>query len=126
MQLLETISIKITRLTYCAAFITRNFLNMETLSCTLTSPELKLRKTTVLAYLKQQVLEKTALPNGYVFQFSGSNAMLDTLVEFIKTERASCSFFSFRLTAGSADGFSTLRITGPDGAKQFIEEELGL
>lgn len=96
------------------------------LSCKLTTPELRQRKETVIASLKQQVLEKKALPDGYAYCFAGTDLMLDELNEFIKTERLCCSFFTFQLTIGSDPNATWLTITGPEGVKAFIETELNL
>ena len=68
------------------------------ISCTLTNPELKRRKATVIASLKAQLIEKKELKDGYAFKFAGNDKMVDELAEFIKTERECCSFFTFNLS----------------------------
>ena len=94
------------------------------LSCKLTTPELQKRKTTVIASLRKQVIEKKELPNGYSYKFTGTDSLLDELMEFIKTERLCCDFFDFSLsTTGNATS-TFLTITGPAGAKDFIKTEL--
>lgn len=98
--------------------------NPGELSCKLTSPELQERKNTVIASLRKQVVEKNELADGYSFKFNGSDAMLDELTEFIKTERQCCDFFSFTLHATDEKSFMVLDITGPEGAKEFIVTEL--
>ncbi len=96
------------------------------LTCKLSSPELKKRKETILASLRKQVLEKKELSNGYAFKFSGSDAMIDELHAFIKTERQCCDFFTFTLSISGDKGEAWLELTGVDGAKDFVTEELGL
>jgi hypothetical protein len=100
--------------------------NNTALSCRLTTPELQKRKETVIASLKKQVLEKKELPDGYAFKFEGSDQLLDELTEFIKSERACCSFFTFGIIV-NGDGKATwLNLTGPNGTKEMITSELGL
>lgn len=94
------------------------------LACALTSPELQKRKTTVIESLKKQVLEKTELPDGFHFTFPATDAMLDELNEFVKTERKCCPFFTFMITVKGEQCF--LELSGPEGAKEFIVQELGL
>lgn len=96
------------------------------LSCTLTSQELRERKRTILTALRQQVMEKKELEDGYAFKFSGTDTMLDFLLEFVKTERACCSFFDFHLYINGNKGEILLELTGPEGVKTFITTELAL
>ncbi len=96
------------------------------LVCRLSSPELQERKATVLASLKKKVLEKRELENGYAFRFSGSDEMVDELTEFVKTERTCCGFFTFNLSVSGDASEAWLELTGPEGAKDFVTEELEL
>ncbi len=97
---------------------------MNDLTCKLTSPELRQRKTTVVASLKNQVIQKEDLDNGYRYQFAASDRLTDELISFIKTEKQCCSFFEFSITFQEHDTWLT--ISGPAGAKNFIDEELEL
>lgn len=97
----------------------------EQMSCKLTSPELQKRKETVIASLKQQVLEKKELSNGYAFKFKGTDNVLDELTEFIKTERECCDFFTFAISVSGDKSEAWLELTGADGVKDFITTELG-
>lgn len=96
------------------------------LTCNLTTPELRKRKETVLKKLKTKVLERKELEAGYAFKFSGTNKTLDELLEFIKTERACCSFFTFGLDISGDKSSVWLKLTGPENTKEFIARELGL
>lgn len=96
------------------------------IACTLTSPELRERKETVLASLKAQVIEKKELRNGFAFKFLGTDEVLDELSEFIKTERQCCTFFTFNLSISGDKSEAWLELMGPRGAKEFISSELGL
>ncbi|MCW3075600.1 MAG: family channel protein [Bacteroidetes bacterium] len=94
--------------------------------CKLSSNELRIRKETVLAGLKKQLLAKEELPNGFAFKFPGTDQIMDELTSFVKSERACCSFFTFEISAGGNGKDIWLKLTGPKGAKEMIEAELGL
>ena len=95
-----------------------------TYSCKLTTPELQERKATVLASLRNKMLEKKELINGYAFRFNGSDEMIDELAAFIKTERACCDFFTFQISVAGNESSCWLEITGDTGVKEFIVNEL--
>lgn len=97
----------------------------ETLACKLTSPELRKRKEEVIAVLKQKVLERKELADGYNYSFDGSDDMLDTIASFIKSERLCCPFFEFKMVVSPNNAIS-LEISGPEGVKEFIVNELGM
>ena len=94
------------------------------LSCKLTTPELQDRKETILKQLREQVIIKKELEHGYAFKFLGTDKVLDQLSEFIKTERACCDFFIFGLSISGDKSEIWLELTGPKGAKDFIDMEL--
>ncbi|MBZ4192548.1 hypothetical protein [Niabella beijingensis] len=98
----------------------------QIMACKLTSQEMQRRKMTVIERLKKQVIKKRALKNGYAYQFKGSDAVVDELTEFIKTERLCCDFFDFELKIAGNAAVAWLAITGPRGVKDFINTELGL
>lgn len=94
--------------------------------CKLTTPELQKRKETVIASLKQQIIEMKELRKGFAFKFLGTDKVIDELTEFIKTERACCDFFNFGLSFSGDKNEAWLEITGAVGAKEFIRSELGM
>lgn len=96
----------------------------KAIACKLTSSELQQRKATVIASLKRQLVTKEALPKGYRYQFKGTDALLDELLDFVKTERLCCDFFQFTLEITGDASDAWLSITGPEGTKTFIETEL--
>ena len=96
------------------------------LTCKLMPEELRQRKETVLQSLKSKLLDRRELPNGYAFKFPGNDEVVDELIEFIKTERECCDFFVFTLSVSGDKSESWLHMTGVEGAKDFITEELGL
>ena len=82
------------------------------------------RKETVIAGLKNQVIEKKELKNGYAYQFKGSDSVISELSEFVKTERLCCDFFDFTLRIKGDKTSAWLEISGPEGTKKFIKSEL--
>lgn len=94
--------------------------------CKLTSPELRKRKETVIADLKKLIIQKEELENGYAYKFPGTDQILDTLMEFVKAERACCNFFTYHLAISGDKKEVWLQLTGSDKAKDFIVSELEL
>jgi hypothetical protein len=94
------------------------------LSCKLPTPELRKRKTEVLTSLKSKMTGRAELDNGFQYSFAGSDEILEEILQFIITERACCSFFTFQVLVNDEDSPIALQITGPEGAKQFIVSEL--
>jgi hypothetical protein len=91
--------------------------------CKLTSPELQHRKANIIQQLKVLELSRENVLNGYRFKFTASDIVLDQLFDFVKTERVCCEFFTFSMLI--EDEFVWLTITGPEGAKEFLEREMG-
>jgi hypothetical protein len=96
------------------------------LTCKLATPELRARKATDIANLKKLVLLTRELKNGFAYRFPGSDSMVDELATFVKTERACCDFFRFNISISGNQAETWLKITGPQGAKDFIKTELEL
>jgi hypothetical protein len=96
------------------------------ITCKLTTPELQERKRTIIASLKSRVLERTEVENGLRFKFKGDDETLELLTSFVKTERLCCDFFTFSITVGGVESDLWLELSGPEGAKEFIKEEIGL
>jgi hypothetical protein len=96
------------------------------LKCKLTSPELQKRKETVLEDLKNSILEKKELYNGYSFKFNGDDETMNKLIVFIQSERSCCDFFTFNLKVSGNKSALWLDITGSAEAKKFITDEMGL
>ncbi len=92
--------------------------------CKLTTPEFQQRKATVIQSLKNQLLEKKELKNGFAYKFSGSDNIVAELNDFIKTERECCDFFVFNLSVKEDKSEAWLQITGPKGVKEFMQSEL--
>lgn len=69
----------------------------------------------------QQVRE---LENGYEFQFAGETDLIVTLAEFISLEKLCCPFLNFVMEVEREGGPVRLRLTGREGVKAFVREEI--
>ena len=74
--------------------------------------------------LKSAKLTSSELPDGFAFEFPSDAKTFATLSEWIGNERLCCPFFEFDIHVGDTSAPLVLRITGPDGVKQFIRAEL--
>jgi hypothetical protein len=72
----------------------------------------------------QAVEEIIELPNGFELRFPSSE--FSPMAEFVGRERLCCPFIAFRLEVPPERGSLSLRMTGADGARDFIRAELGL
>lgn len=97
----------------------------KTLSCKLTSSALRERKATVISSLRKKLAIKKDIPGGFEYIFPGSDEIIDELVDFIKSERQCCNFFQFNLNISGDTNEVRLSITGPEGSRRFLENELG-
>jgi hypothetical protein len=93
------------------------------LTCKLTSPELQKRRSTVIAELKTLIQSRQMLTDGLAFTLPSDDKVLDKLIDFVKSERLCCEFFSYRLIIDA--GHATLEIRGPEDTIEFLEHEVG-
>jgi hypothetical protein len=93
-------------------------------ACSLSEADLARREQALAETLFANVRSVVALVDGYVFEFPEETVAVDQLVEFIGFERRCCPFFTFELSFAPANGPITLRMRGPVGAKEVIEQML--
>jgi hypothetical protein len=75
--------------------------------------------------LFRAVAEILELPDGYAFRLAGEQDLLVKTAEFISLERLCCPFLGFALVVEPEGGPAWLRLTGREGVKAFIREEVG-
>jgi hypothetical protein len=75
--------------------------------------------------LFSSVLEIEELPDGYAFSLAGEADTLVEAAEFVSLERLCCPFLGFALEVEPEGGPVRLRLTGREGVKAFIREEVG-
>jgi len=69
--------------------------------------------------------EARELEDGYAFRHSSEADVLVALAEYVALERLCCPFFDFAIEVGHGEGEVWLRMTGPEGAKQILEDAMG-
>ena len=73
----------------------------------------------LLSYFK----EKRELSDGYEFCIDGPHA-IEKAAEFISLEKLCCPFLGFAIEVEPEGGSVWLRLTGREGVKDFIREEI--
>lgn len=91
------------------------------IACTLPNMELAQRKEEIADNIWAGVTGRTEMQNGYEFTFPGTDEWAERLLHFVKSERQCCRFFLFEIAFAPDEGPITLRLSGADGTKQFIE-----
>jgi hypothetical protein len=89
--------------------------------CSLSDAEKRKREATLLARFKSGVAAFEELSQGYSFRLPGGEEWLALIAELMIAERECCPFLTFQLTAAPQMGALTVRITGPDGTKEFLK-----
>lgn len=89
--------------------------------CNLSDPDLAARSDEVRRHLFASAVERKELEAGYAFRFPGDDTWKAKIEEFAATERRCCSFLRIELAYEPGLGPIWLRLTGPDGTKQFVE-----
>lgn len=64
------------------------------------------------------------LPDGYEFQLGDDPNAIIKLAEFVTFEKVCCPFLNFAIEVEAEDGPVTLRLTGREGVKAFVREEI--
>lgn len=70
------------------------------------------------------VTEILELPDGYAFRLPGETQTLLNAAEFISLEKLCCPFLGLALEVEPEGGSVWLRLTGREGVKAFIREEV--
>jgi hypothetical protein len=96
-------------------------------ACDMTAIPADLRAThqrLIRRLMSDAVEEVKELPDGFAFRFPSDE--YDALTEFVGRERLCCPFLTFTLEVAPDHRPLLLRITGSEGAKDFIRSELRL
>src|SRR3712207_1333813 len=84
------------------------------------------RQRAVLEEFRTKVRAVEELPDGYSFRLAPEPYMLQLIAELISFESRCCGFLDFRLEVLRGGSSVTLSLTGGEGAKDFLREELHL
>ena len=74
--------------------------------------------------LFSRIEETRELSNGYEFRFAHGPDVLKRLAEFVSLEKLCCPFLRFEIEVEAENGPVWLRLTGREGVKEFIHEEV--
>ena len=89
------------------------------------SAEERRRLTTHIApLLKESRREVEELEDGYEIRFLDGRQVLPLVAEWLSMEGRCCPFFNLSMWLPANDGPLTVRITGDEGVKTFILDEL--
>jgi len=100
--------------------------NQSPLACDMTAIPAEQRPVHLSASrgLFSQIRETTDLSDGYEFRFDNDPDVIRRLAEFVALEKLCCPFLSFSIEVEAENGPLWLRLTGRDGVKEFIREEI--
>jgi len=96
------------------------------LACDMTAIPLTEREThlNTSRILFSDIKKIRELPDGYEFRLEDDARVLLKATEFISLEKLCCPFLAFRLDIDAEGGPVKLRLTGREGVKAFIREEI--
>jgi hypothetical protein len=77
-------------------------------------------------HMRESIREIKELPEGFAFRFEGDSEQVVALARWVAFERLCCPFFSFQMEVGSKDEPLWLKVTGRDGAKDFMRAAFNL
>lgn len=96
------------------------------IACDMTAipPDQRQAHLTTSKDLFSQIDEFRELPDGYEFRFASRPDLIVKLSEFISLEKLCCPFLTFVIEVEAEGGPVWLRLTGREGVKAFIREEI--
>jgi hypothetical protein len=92
------------------------------IACSLGAERQRERADATRARIFARADQTEEMPEGYGFRFPVSAGLLSTITDFILQERECCPFFGFELAFEPGRGSMWLRLRGPDGSKQFVQQ----
>ncbi len=92
------------------------------IACKLTDEEQQKRREELSRKLFSGREKINELEDGYEFVFPGGAEWATEVVRFVVLERECCPFFTFELVFEPHEGPISVRMRGPEGAKELIEE----
>lgn len=88
--------------------------------CTLSDEDFRRREREVIEKLMPRVTSVESIAEGSIYSFPSDAETLAEVLEFVRLERQCCPFLDFHLSL-ERTGPIKLSLTGPKGAKEFIE-----
>lgn len=91
--------------------------------CTLSAAELQERKATILASVRNAVLDRTPLPAGYRYEFANHATVSRDIRRMVELEQQCCRFLNFKVSENEKT--IRLEVTGQPEALAVIEDLFG-
>jgi hypothetical protein len=88
------------------------------------TPEQRARARELRARLAGAASHVREESDGYVYAYAADSKILRLLGEWIDLERLCCPFLTFEVRWPSGDAAPTLRLSGPEGVKEFLRAEI--
>jgi hypothetical protein len=80
----------------------------------------------IMHILESAFIEKQEILDGYVYNFSGTDQILNALFLLIESRRSAHRYLKFELTVQDIQSNIRLKITGPDGTKEILRQEMNV
>lgn len=93
------------------------------IACTLSTAELQERKATILASVRNAVIGRSRIPDGYRYEFANHSTTLKNVCRMVELERQCCRFLNFSLTENKET--IQLDVSGQPQALAIIEDLFG-
>ena len=84
------------------------------------------RYVDLMKRLRSTVLERSEVPDGYVFKLNSKSMTLPEVAEWINLERLCCPFLTLQLSVSGNQADWLLKLTGPVGVKPLLQSEFPL
>lgn len=91
------------------------------IACTLDGATLARRQADLSSGLFAEAAAVEPMVDGYRWRFQSSAGLLERMASVIEAERHCCRFLRFAFNAEPDLGAVILEVTGPPGAREFLE-----
>lgn len=95
------------------------------LACKLSSAELRRHREGLLPGLVARAEKRITLKDGYRWHFAAGADLLADITSVIQAERRCCPFLRFVVATEPDMGPVSLEVTGPPGARDFLDQLAG-
>jgi hypothetical protein len=89
--------------------------------CTLTPEALSAARRGLLPGLAERAERHEAIDDGYRLTFAASDGTLQAIAATVDAERQCCRWLRFEMTVAPDGGPIVLTLTGPHGAREFLQ-----
>ena len=90
------------------------------IACTLSEPERRERRRTILATFRSHVTRVTERADGYAVQLTPGDEAIAAATALIQAESRCCAFLRFTLTVEPGGAATELALTGGPGTREFL------